>query len=143
MLLEIKHIHNMERVSINLNLHKLKATGVVELIGKSGAKKRCLVIPIDDNDLFVSDKGVYLNLIAFPNDKVEGQSHIVKQSFNKARRDSMTEEERNSLPILGGIQKPKEQTPEGGETYNTPPQYEVPTAPGTAEGSTPIDDLPF
>lgn len=133
----------MERVSINLNLFKLKNTGITELQGKSGAKKRCLIIPIDDNDLFTTEKGVYLNLIAFPNDKVEGQTHIVKQSFNKERREAMTEEEKNSLPILGGIQKPKEATPKDGETYSTPTQYDASLAAPEEQAHGSIDDLPF
>ncbi|WP_195375364.1 hypothetical protein [Parabacteroides leei] len=133
----------MERVSINLNLFKLKNTGITELQGKSGAKKRCLIIPIDDNDLYTIDKGVYLNLIAFPNDKVEGQTHIVKQSFSKERREAMTEEEKNTLPILGGIQKPKEAVPKNGESYSTPTQYDAtqPAPEEQAHGS--IDNLPF
>lgn len=132
----------MERVSININLFKLKNTGITELTGKSKVTKRCLVIPIDDNELYTSEKGVYLNLMAFPTDKVENQTHMIKQSFDKERLERMTEEERRAIPILGGIRKPKECLPESGESYQAPQQFSEAGAPGTQNDNV-IDDLPF
>lgn len=74
-------------------------------------------------------------MVAFESDKLEKQSHLIKQSFKKEILDKMTEEEKNELPILGGISKPIAHTPKSDVNY-------------TPEGSTesepaPVDDLPF
>ncbi|MEN6388847.1 MAG: hypothetical protein ABFD04_00385 [Syntrophomonas sp.] len=69
----------------------------------------CLVIPIEKNKLFVGNKGVYLDLIAFEIDlakrnKDSTDTHLVKQSFSKEVRDAMTEDQLKALPILGNLQ---------------------------------------
>jgi hypothetical protein len=64
----------------------------------------CLVIPIELNNLFKGDKGVYLDLIAFElaNKKENSKdTHLVKQSLNKEKRESMTEDDLKNMPILG------------------------------------------
>lgn len=59
-----------ENFGIKLNALKYKNAGVASLKG-STATKKCLVIPIEDNNLFVSvntdgtPKAVYLDLSAF------------------------------------------------------------------------------
>jgi hypothetical protein len=84
-----------------LNLHCVKqyqkgVAGPVE----------CLIIPIAKNNLFVGEKGVYLDLVAFdikepkPDQK---DTHIVKQSLSKELRESMTDEQLKAMPILGNL----------------------------------------
>src|SRR5690606_13345668 len=72
---------------------------------KSGKNKDvdCLLIPIDQNSLFKSEKGgVYLNLIHFEmKEPKDYGDHIVKQSLPKEVRESMSDEEKQSQPILG------------------------------------------
>ena len=66
----------------------------------------CLVIPIEKNKLYKSDKGVYLDLIAFEIERPKEGSkdtHIVKQSFSKDVREKMTEDELKALPIIGNL----------------------------------------
>lgn len=125
----------MSRLNFSINLMKLKNTGISCLnSARSGLTKKCLIIPIDDNKLSVTEKGVYLNLVAFESEKAENQSHLIKQSFSKEILEKMSEEEKLSYPILGGINKPVVPT---GETY---------TSPGKTEANVekaPIDDLPF
>ena len=90
------------KISSRINLLNLKCS-VVNMKAKNGMMD-CLVIPIELNSLFKSDKGVYLDLIAFElANKKEGSkdTHIVKQSFNKEKREAMTEEEVKAMPILG------------------------------------------
>jgi hypothetical protein len=86
-----------------LNLMNLKAQRKT-LNGKLGPTE-CIVIGIDANNLFVGEKGIYLDLIAF--DRKEkgknGETHLIKQSFSKEEREAMTEDQRNSLPILGDL----------------------------------------
>lgn len=93
----------MSSYGININLLKLKNTAVIDLESKkTGTKKKCLIIPITDNDLFLSDKGVYLSLNAYEaNGLNDNKTHLLKQNFTKEVREKMTEDEKNTLPILG------------------------------------------
>jgi hypothetical protein len=90
-------------------LKSLKDTFFYEFTGKTATKK-CICIPIKDNDLYVGEKGIYLNLTAWENNNLkDGKTHLVKQSFSKDVRNAMTEEERKHIPILGDM-KPFENT---------------------------------
>lgn len=86
-----------------LNLMNLMATRKV-LTGKTGPVE-CLVIPIANNSLFVGEKGVYLDLIAFElKNKEEGKdTHLIKQSLPKEVRENMSKEELDSMPIIGNL----------------------------------------
>jgi hypothetical protein len=100
----------MSNLTINLNLKSLKNTAIIDIKGKT-ATKQCLIIPISDNDLFIGEKGVYLNLSAWENSHLrDGKTHLVKQSFSRNVREAMTEEERRGIPILGDV-KPFETDP--------------------------------
>jgi len=97
----------MSRISGKLNLMNLNAIRKM-MPGKLG-QVECLVIPIEKNKLFVGEKGVYLDLIAFEVDPAKRSAdskdtHIVKQSFSKEVREAMTDEQLKSLPILGNLQ---------------------------------------
>ena len=90
-----------------LNLLQLYAVRKM-ISGKTGAVE-CLVIPIEKNKLFIGDKGVYLDLIAFELDPAKRKTdskdtHLLKQSFSKEVREAMGEEELKALPILGNLQ---------------------------------------
>lgn len=91
-------------ITTNINLTKLKSA-VMKIKGKSGNMVECLVIPIEENKLVKGAKGgVYLGLAHFEIKEQKYGSkdtHIVKQSFDKATREAMTEEEQKSYPILG------------------------------------------
>lgn len=125
----------MAHLTFSLNLMKLKNAGISCLSSaRSGISKKCLIIPIEDNKLSVTEKGVYLNLIAFESDKLENQSHLIKQSFSKEELEKMSENSKQSYPILGGINRPLEPT---GETYTSPAKTEANIE------KAPINDLPF
>jgi hypothetical protein len=99
----------MSNFNINLNLKALKNTLIVTVPGKT-ATKQCVAIPITDNDLFVGEKGIYINLSAWESSNLrDGKTHLVKQSFSKKVRETMTDEERKAIPILGDV-KPFETT---------------------------------
>jgi hypothetical protein len=92
----------MNNISTNLNLSALKhARKKMKL--QNGNEVECLVIPIELNHLFQGKEGaVYLNTIGFPmKERKEHETHIIKQSFKKEFLDTLTEEERKSLPIFG------------------------------------------
>lgn len=93
--------------NIVINLFKLKGAGVMNIQGKT-EKKKCVIIPIEDNGLFSNDNGVFLDIIAFgvePNEY--GNTHLVKKSLSKAERESMTDEQQREMPILGNVRSIK------------------------------------
>lgn len=93
----------MGNITTKLNLAGFK-NAAITMSGKEGNVK-CLLIPIEQNKFFVSEKGaVYVDLVGFEsNGKVEGSrdTHLVKQSFTKEYLATLTEDEKKSLPILG------------------------------------------
>lgn len=121
-----------QNYSIRIDLLKLANAFMKNLTGKS-ATKRCLIIPVDDNDcMFLGEKGCYLNITAFEvNNPQYDDTHILKGSLPKKVREQMTEEQRNALPILGNMQPIK------------PTQMQVTGSISMDAQEEPLDDLPF
>lgn len=93
----------MSNFGIKIDLAKLNGVGVTELQGQNGLV-RCVVIPVEANHIFVGQKGVYLDLCAFEMKTPQYEAtHTIKQSLPKAVRDSMTDEQRKALPIVGDL----------------------------------------
>lgn len=97
----------MSRISGKLNL--LNLHGAIKMINGKLGPVECVIIPLEKNKLFKGEKGIYLDLIAFEiahDKRREGSkdTHLVKQSFSKEVRESMTEEQIKALPILGSLQ---------------------------------------
>jgi hypothetical protein len=66
----------------------------------------CLVIPIAKNNLYVGEKGIYLDMVGFEiKTPKEGSkdTHLIKQSLSKDVREKMSEEELKAVPILGNM----------------------------------------
>lgn len=119
-----------ESLNVSVNLLKLKAA----ILGVKGRErvKKCVVIPMEDNDLFskVSDDGsvsVYLNLTCWANRETSqyGDTHKVKQSHSKEWNESHTPEQRKEEPILGNARPVIEKTI---ENVNVP-QANIETVP--------------
>jgi hypothetical protein len=94
----------MSSISIKVNLTSL-IHGKQQVLNKKGEFTECLVIPIAENNLFKGDKGVYLDLIAWPyKEKQEGKdTHYLRQSFSKEMRENFTKEEKEKLPYFGNL----------------------------------------
>lgn len=121
------------KYSGKINLAKLKKAKLINIKGNS-ATKLCVVIPVEDNHLFVSEKGgVFLDLVAHEVDPSQyGNTHILTQNFPKEVYEKMNDEERKNQPILGSLKELPDSAAKAAET-----------AP-TVEGSTVTDDdLPF
>lgn len=92
-----------------LNLLKLKRAGIMQIQGRTGVL-RCLVIPVEDNNIFVTTdennhpKAAYIDLTAWElkNPKYD-ETHMIKQSLPKEVREKMTDDEKKAIPILGGL----------------------------------------
>lgn len=94
----------MANYGIKLDLLKLKGATVRNLQGRT-ATKRCLIIPVDECDgMFLGEKGCYLNLTAIEMQNPKyNDTHCIKPEISKERREAMTEEEQNAVPIIGGL----------------------------------------
>ena len=90
----------------------LKLTNAcVATLGKT-TKKRCVVIPIDDNDLYVKNednstkpRSVYLGVNVWERQQPSqyGHTHYIKQSFSKAYREAHTEDDMKNKPFFGDM----------------------------------------
>lgn len=92
-------------ITFKINLLQYKAA-VMKVKNKAGVPVDCVVIPIDQNDLFRGEKGIYADFVAFEIKEKKGDSkdtHLVKQSFGKEILEGLTEEQRKALPIFGGL----------------------------------------
>ncbi len=96
--------------SIRLDLLRLNHAAMANIRGRSGAVKRCLVVPVDDARLFLGEKGCYLDLNVWEGREPGrfGDTHGVKQSLRKEALDAMSEEERRALPFIGNM-RPREE----------------------------------
>ena len=126
-----------------MNLLKLKNSAVVQIKGNTGTKK-CVVIPIEDNHLFVSvdesnkAKGVYVDFIAWENRNSlqSGDTHGLKQSLPKEVREKMSDEDKKAMPFIGNM-KPYEYEAKNASEVVEAPQVQV------APEENYSDDLPF
>lgn len=93
----------MARISTKINLRQLKHI-VKKMKRKNGTEVDCLIIPIKENNLYQSEKSVFLDLIGFDfENSIEGSkdTHLVKQSLPKELLESMSDDQKKALPILG------------------------------------------
>jgi hypothetical protein len=92
----------MQRINLKINLSNLKSVTQWQK-GESGPVE-CLIIPIDENYLYRGNKGLYLDLTAFEvRNPKEGMkdTHILKQSLPKEVYETLTDEEKKAMPIMG------------------------------------------
>lgn len=125
---------NKQNFGIRADLQKLTNTFLRNFTSaKTGATKRCICIPIDDNpNIYLGEKGCYLNMTAVEvNNPQFGDTHILKPDLPKEIRERMTQEQRDALPILGNM-RPLVKGQAINQTVNSE----------QAE-SEPQDDLPF
>jgi hypothetical protein len=123
----------MSNFGIKINLMKVKQAFVANIQGKA-ATKRCICIPIDDSDLFIGEKGVYLDLAAFEmQDHKYDDTHLVKVSVKKEVYDALTDEERKNQPIIGSMRP----------IATKQAQMDVTNSAVALPGDGETDDLPF
>lgn len=125
--------------NIKIDLTAFAGAGKINLSGKNGQLKKCLVIPIEENYLFEGEKGIYADFIAWEmrEKKENGATHLIKQSLPKEVRDGLTDLEKRALPIFGDLRDAMTEKREM-ESYSMPEQ-----APVYATAPEPVDDLPF
>lgn len=119
---------------IKIDLLKLKGAFMRNLQGKSATKK-CIIIPVDECDgMFLGEKGCYLNMTAIEMQNPQySDTHCIKPDIPKEQREAMTEEQRNAIPIIGGLHAIERQ----------PQQMSVSTTIGADAFAPDDEDLPF
>ena len=109
-------------ITIKINLMQYKAA-IMKVKNKSGVEVDCVAIPIELNNLFKGEKGVYADFVAFefknpPKDSKD--THLIKASLPKEILEKMSDEDKNALPIFGNLRVWGERT-EGEPTSSTAP----------------------
>jgi hypothetical protein len=69
-----------------------------QMTGKTGEKVQGVFLPFEKNDIFVGEKGLYLDLVFWPSDKIEGFDHAIKKDYSKAYREA---NDTSQSPFLG------------------------------------------
>lgn len=139
-----------EKLVGNLNLARLSNVGIMTIQGQSCSKK-CIVIPIEENDLFIKveektardgqkyiDKKYCLGIEVYTSRETDqyGNTHYVKASVSKDYINSHTQEEvdaRNKI-YLGNFKPVQIPSSNQAATVEAPP-----ATPAYASD----DDLPF
>ena len=149
----------MANYNERINLANLEKVGVTTLNGANGPVQ-CVVIPVKENNIFIGDKGIYLDLVIIETkDSKYGDTHFVKRQLSKDERAQEKLSGQRIGKILGNL---KEIAPTSGtyngETYsqggNAPTQQITPAPQNTPVApypSTPVQmpssndepDLPF
>ena len=125
----------MSNLSIKVNLTKIAGAHFITLPGKKGPTK-CIVMPVEDCNLFVGEKGVYLDLTAYQyKEQKFTDSHFIKPNLPKEVFDAMTKEQQDAIDICGRVKpiQPKQMATAESNEF-------IPTV---AEGGEGGSDLPF
>lgn len=134
----------MGNFNMKLDLSKLKNACVKELKGKSG-EIRCLIIPIDENNLYVSEKtgSIYLDCECkeVQNPKYD-QTHFIKRRYTKEQYYQMDAEDRKNIPIIGNLSPQKEWNNNNNNGGYNQPQSQ-PRVQSSQVSSNNSNDLPF
>lgn len=133
----------MGNFNLKLDLSKLKNACVKDLKGASGMIK-CLIIPVADNNLFISEKtgSVYLDCECkeVQNPKYD-QTHFIKRRYTKEQYYQMDAEDRKNIPIIGNLSPQKEwNNNNNSSSYSTQSQPRVQPSQISSNNS---NDLPF
>jgi hypothetical protein len=113
----------MSNYNFKLDLSKFEGFGKVTLTGKSGQAKRCVVLPIEDNQIFESEKGTYIDLVCFETPNSDYGSHMVTLSKTKEEQKHEKQTgERIRKPIVGNLKPFGNSQASSGEEYSLPNQ---------------------
>ena len=94
----------MANYTLKLDLLKIRNSFVDETKDKNGVEKKCLVIPIEDSDLFLGEKGCYLSLAIYETSASRfGETHFVKQKYSKEFLKRMPQEFSKNTPYFGNL----------------------------------------
>lgn len=92
-----------ESYLMSINLMRLKGVSLKDMKNKSGKVMKCVIIPVEPNNFYVSARGdVYVGLTAYAaKEDFEHGTHEIKRSLSKEESQGMTTEDRKRLPNIG------------------------------------------
>lgn len=130
-------MENKKNLLISVLLTRLNRVGRITLNDRNGNKVDCLAIPIELNNLSVSNSNeIYLNLVGWESDKLkDGKTHLLKQSLPKEIVERMSEDDKKNMPIMGNV-APMKKKEAPMEVYS----YGAAPAPAPVQET---NDLPF
>lgn len=113
--------------NLKIDYAKLKKVGVAHIQGKTG-KVKCVIIPVEENNIFLSEKGgIYQDFSVFATKEEKyGQTHIIKPAMRKEEYERMTEDERKAIPIVGSLSPVKAKQAEVKEEAQPDPEDDLP-----------------
>lgn len=132
----------MANYNFNLELSRLDGFGVTELVGRSGVKTECIVIPIKKNHIYKSKDTdrYYLDITCFetPDNKYGTHRCVRSKSIEEQEQEKKTGERINT-PILGNLKEfGKAKSVEEYTTAHAAPAQSAPQVPSDED-----DQLPF
>ena len=138
--------NNTMNGTVGLHLNKLNGVSVVDVRGT-----KCVVIPVDSNGIYISDKGTIVLsyfMSKMPEEKW-GKSHTLKRKLTKDEYKSLSKDQRDNTPIAGYFEpwRPRDNSYNGnsGGYQNGYAQQAAP-APAPAPsfgGADDLSDMPF
>ena len=132
--------NNIISGTLGVQLDKLKNVSVVDVRGK-----KCVLIPVEDNKIYISQKGTVVLSLFMSKLKEEawGKTHSFKRKLTKDEFKTLTKEQKDANPIVGYFEpwRPR-------EDYNNNSSGYAPQAPSPAhdyDGNNGggVGDLPF
>ena len=117
--------------------------------------KECVVIPVNDNNLFINSKGtiVLTTLLLKMKESKRGKTHSIQAHIKKEERDKMSEEQRKEAAKELGYFKPfedrgnAERQNNNNPPYNSAPRSNATPAATTTNSTTKngddLEDMPF
>lgn len=138
----------MDNGMLSIYLNRLNNATVEVVRGKE-----CVVIPVNDNNLFISSKGtiVLTTLLLKMKESKWGKTHSIQAHIKKEERDKMSEEQRKEAAKELGYFKPFEDRGNAERQNNNPPYNSAPktsAAPapatnGRTNNGDDLEDMPF
>lgn len=132
----------MEGHNVKINYAKL-TDAYAGVVNTPKGNKMCVVIPVEENHIFLSQKGgIYQDFTALKlYEPKYGQTHQLKAKVPADKYRAMTKEERDRLPIVGGLQPLFPNNNENQQAQQAQPQQTT----QRVQPNKPIDanDLPF
>ena len=132
----------MEGHNVKINYAKL-TDAYAGVVNTPKGNKMCVVIPVEENNIFLSQKGgIYQDFTAIKlYEPKYGQTHQLKAKVPTEKYRAMTKEERDRLPIVGGLQPLFPNNNESQQTQQAQPQQTTQRAQPVNKSD--IDSLPF
>ena len=140
----------MDNGMLSIYLNRLNNATVEVVRGKE-----CVVIPVNDNNLFISSKGtiVLTTLLLKMKESKWGKTHSIPAHIKKEEREKMSEEQRKEAAKELGYFKPfedrgnAERQNNNNPTYNSAPRTSATPAATTTNSTTnngdDLEDMPF